>query len=96
VTALESLPSRPLKRGDIKQLRTRAAVDGFIELESRAHVATGGLRKAVALTEHTVVDLAFEDGTWRQTVLARDADKHDHVTEALEQLGRCRHRERLT
>jgi hypothetical protein len=86
VTVLDSLPSRPLKRGDIEQLRTRETVDGFIALESRAHVANGGLRKAVALTERTVVDLEFEDGAWQQTVLARDADSQDHLNEALGQL----------
>lgn len=81
-----SLPAHPLKREDIERLRTNETVDGFIELESRAHVANGGLKKAVALSDHTVVDLAFENGTWQQTVLARDADKQDHLKEALEQL----------
>lgn len=86
MTVLDSLPSRPLKRGDIKQFRARETVDGFIELESRIHVANGGLRNAVALIGSTVVDLSFEDETWQQTVLARDADRHDHVTKALGQL----------
>ena len=98
MTVLDSLPSRPLKRGDIEQLRARDTIDGFIALnlrdgfialESRAHVAhNGGLRNAVALTDNTVVDLSFEDKAWQQTVLARDADNHDHITEALEQLNK--------
>lgn len=45
-------------------------------LESRATVTNnGGLKKAVALVEGTVVDLSFEDEAWKQTVLARDANK---------------------
>lgn len=81
-----SLPSRPLKRADIDRLRAHEAVDGFIELESRAHVYNGGLRKAVALIERTVVTLSFEDGAWKQTVLARDADDRHHIEEALGRL----------
>ncbi|HET7322913.1 MAG TPA: hypothetical protein VFJ06_01125 [Halococcus sp.] len=86
VDALNSLPSRPLKRADIERFRTHETVDGFIELESRAHVYNGGLKRAVALTERTVVNLVFEDGAWKQTVLARDADERDHLEEALGQL----------
>jgi hypothetical protein len=87
VEILNSLPSRPLKRVDIERLRTHDTIDGFIELESRAHVANGGLRKAVALTDSTVVNLSFEDEAWQQTVLARNADNHDHINEALAQLN---------
>jgi hypothetical protein len=87
VTVLDSLPSRPLKRGDIKHLRARDTVEGFIELESRVRVSNSGLRKAVALTDSTVVDLEFEDEAWQRTVLARDADNQDHVHEALGQLN---------
>lgn len=87
MTVFESLPSRPLKRGDINQLRARETVEGLIELESRVHVANGGLRKAVALTDSMVVNLSFEDEAWQQTILARDADKHDHINEALAQLN---------
>lgn len=86
VDALNSLPSRPLKRADIERLRTHDTIDGFIELESRVHVANGGLRKAVALTDSTVVNLSFEDEAWQQMVLARDADNQAHVNEALAQL----------
>ena len=87
VDALNSLPARPLKRADIDRLRTHDNMDGFIELESRAHVAhNGGLRKAVVLTKRTVVDLEFKDGAWQQTVLARDADNQDQLSEALGQL----------
>jgi hypothetical protein len=97
VEIFDSLPTRPLKRVDIEQLRAHDTVDGFIELQSRAHVAhNGGLQKAVALTERTVVDLVFEDGAWEQTVLTRDADEQDHLEEALGQLGQHGHRERLT
>ena len=86
VDALNSLPSRPLKRADIDRLRTHETIGGFIELESRMHVANGGLRKAVALTDSTVVNLLFEEEAWQQTVLARDADSQDHLSEALGQL----------
>lgn len=85
---LDSLPSRPLERADIERLRADETVDGFIELESRKHIVqNGGLERAVALVENTVVSLTFEDGTWKRTVLARDADSRDHLAEALEQLG---------
>lgn len=82
-----SLPSRPLKRGDIERFRTHDTVEGFIELESRAHIANGGLRKAVALTQRTVVNLSFENEAWQQTILSRNANAQDHVTEALAQLN---------
>lgn len=86
MTVFDSLASRSLKRSDIEQLRARDTVEGFIELESRAHVYNGGLRKVVALTERTVVNLAFEDGAWQRTVLTCDADNQDHFNEALGQL----------
>ena len=86
VTILDSLPSQPLKRADIERLRAHETVNGFIELESSAHVYNGGLRKAVALIEKTVINLVFEDEAWKQTVLARDADEQDQLKEALGQL----------
>lgn len=83
-----SLPSQSLSREDIEQLRAREDVDGFIELASREHtIQNGGLESGVALVENTVIDLAFEDGKWEQTVLARDANDQEHLEEALEQLG---------
>ncbi|WP_049898413.1 hypothetical protein [Halococcus agarilyticus] len=86
---LDPLPSRPLKRADIERLRARTIVDGFIELASREHtVRNDGLERAVALADRTVIDLAFEDGAWKRTVLARDADSQRHLDEALEQLDR--------
>lgn len=84
---LDSLPSHPLQRTDIERLRTHETVDGFIELESPEHAfRNGGLREAVALTDGTIVGLSFEDDAWMQTVLARDANKQDHLEEALRQL----------
>jgi hypothetical protein len=87
MTVLDSLPTRPLKRPDIDQLRAHETMNGFIELESRTHVAhNGGLKKAVALVEEMVIALVFENGVWEQTVLARDADSQDQLKEALGQL----------
>lgn len=82
---LDSLPSRPLKRSEVERLRTDET-DGFIELEPKQVYLDGGLRKAVALTDRTVVDLSFEDGAWTRRVLADDADSQRHVQEALKQL----------
>lgn len=86
MTVLDSLPSQPLQQTDVEQIRAAETVDGFIELHSRTVYLNGGLQKVVALTDQTVVDLTFEDGKWNQTVLARDADNHDHLNEALRQL----------
>lgn len=86
---LDSLPSRPLKRDEIEQLRAHETVTHLIELASREHtIRNGGLERAVALAERTVLDLSFEDGAWKQTVLARDADAQRHIEEALKQLER--------
>ncbi len=84
---LDSLPSRPLKRGEIERLRAHEAMTQLIELASREHtIRNGGLERAVALAERTVIDLSFEGGAWKQTVLARDADAQHHIEEALKQL----------
>lgn len=84
---LESLPDRPLGLSDVTQLRNDGTVDGFIELESRAHIVqNGGLERAVALVEGTVVGLVFENGAWTREVLARDADERRHLDEALDYL----------
>ena len=89
VTVLNSLPSRPLKRENIEQLRAHDTVGGFIELQSHEYaLQNGGLERAVALVEETVIGLSFEDGVWQQTVLARDADDQNHLEEALGQLGK--------
>ncbi|EMA37701.1 hypothetical protein [Halococcus hamelinensis] len=82
-----SLPSHPLRRSEVERLRSDASVDGLIELEPKVVYRNGGLRKAVALTDRTVIDLAFRDGTWTQQVLARDADSRHHLREALKQLN---------
>jgi hypothetical protein len=88
VERLNSLPSYPLKRRDIVRLRAQESVDGFIELESRAQVLrNGGLGRAVVLIEGTVIALSFEEEDWKQTVLARDADGHQHITETLDYIG---------
>ena len=88
MTVLDSLPSQPLKRGDIERLRAHETVGGFIELQSREYaLQNGGLERAVALVEETVVGLSFEDGAWQRTVLAHDADDRDHLQEALGQLN---------
>jgi hypothetical protein len=84
---LDSLPSRPLNRADVGQLRTRDSVNGFIKLPSnRDPMRNGGLEKATVLIDHTVVRLAFENEAWEQTVLAHDADDQDHLHETLDQL----------
>ena len=95
VTVLDSLPSHPLKRETVERLRAHDTVSGFIELQSREYaLQNGGLERAVALVEETVVGLSFEDGVWQQTVLARDADDQDHLQEALGQLNIERERTR--
>ena len=84
---LDLLPSHPLSRAEIRHLRTHDSIDEFIELVSPAHVVlNGGLRRATALREGTVIALSFEDGEWMQTVLANDADKQTHVAETLKYL----------
>lgn len=82
----DSLPSRPLRRTEVRRLRATDSVDGLIELGSGRVYWNGGLHEAVALTGGRVIDLSFEEGTWKQTVLARDADQQRHVREALKQL----------
>lgn len=84
--AFDSLPSHPLKRSDVRRLRAHESVAQFISLEPRSVYLDGGLRRAVGLADETVVDLSFEDGAWKRTVLARDADRRDHLHETLGQL----------
>lgn len=85
---LETLPSRPLVPAEITRLRESESVTAFTELEPRAHVTrNGGLKRAVALVEGRVVALAFEDGSWQRTVLAREADQRRHLEEALAVVG---------
>jgi hypothetical protein len=84
--AFDSLPSHPLKRSDVGRLRAHESVAQFISLEPQSVYLDGGLRRAVGLADETVVDLSFEDGAWKQTVLARGADKQDHLHETLGQI----------
>lgn len=81
-----SLPSRPLRRADVQRLRAHESVDGFIELGSTKIRRNERLHEAVALTEGTVIDLSFKKGAWKQTILARNADKQRHLRETLKLL----------
>ena len=84
---LDLLPSHQLSRAEIGQLRTRDSINGFIELVSPAHaVLNGGLHRATALRDGTVIALSFEDEEWTQTVLANDADNRTHIAETLRYL----------
>ena len=91
MNVVSTLPSKPLNRTERNRLRAHEEVEALIILgttsiderhEERAENATS----MVILTNETVYALKYEESKWSTEVLQRNADRRDHLEQALNQL----------
>lgn len=89
MSVFSMLPAKPLNHAERTRIRTRDDVDGFIVLGTSSIHRRRGEREqnateAVMLVDRTLYALEYDDSEWSTEVLQRNADRQDHLQQALD------------
>lgn len=85
------LPSNPLNQAEVDRIRAYDNVEAFIvigttSIDNRYAAQTKNATAAVVLIDETVYALEFGNSGWSVEPLRYNADRHDHLEEALDRL----------
>ncbi len=85
------LPSKPLNRTERNRIRAHEEVEALIilgttSIDERHEERTENATSMVILTNETVYALEYEVSKWSTEVLQRNANRQDHLEQALDQM----------
>lgn len=91
MNVVSTLPSKPLNHTERNRVRAHEEVEALIiigttSIDERHEEQAENATSMVILTSGTVYALKYEESEWSTEVLQRNADRQDHLEQALDQM----------